>query len=448
MKKPLTITKSPKGIEKPTAKFPFSRRSLTLEELPDEIREYHYSSWDAFEALPFPNYREENWRRSNFRDLDLAEFQNSEVIEPATREEIRSFFYGGQFSATAFIARDSSVIEKPANINLENIIFMDLLAAEKEYPKLLVKVLGKVIPSHEGKYESLIAALGRSGVFLYVPKNAHIVLPIKEILSTSGNLDTFFSHNIIFLDEGSSAQFILEETSSQERNSGGFHGGLNEIKLERGARLDFIHHQNYSRNEWEFSHTRAILAADAELHWMFGATGSKSSKGFMDIFLEGEGSKGRFSGMYIANGKQRYDYTTMQKHKAAHTTSDFLYKGVLLEESRSIWKGMIQVSPNAKGTDGYQANRNLVLSRKARADSIPGLEILTDDVKCSHGATVGKIDPTQLFYVMSRGLSLEQAEQLLIEGFFTEVLDRIPLENQRLSIFNAISDKLISSLKV
>lgn len=435
-------------MEKPTAKFPFSRKSLTLEELPKEIKEYHYSAWSAFEAMPFPNYREDNWRRSNFHDLDLADFQNTEIIEPVTREEIRSFFHSGQYSASAFIARDSSVIEKPANIDLENIIFMDLLAAEKNHPELLVEVLGKVIPLNEGKYESLIAALGRLGVFLYVPKNAHVKLPIKEVLWTSGNFDTFFSHNVIYLDEGSSAQFILEESSSQKRDSGGFHGGLNEIKLEKDARLDFIHHQNYPGNEWDFSHTRAILAADAEIQWMFGATGSKSSKGFMDIFLEGEGSKGRFSGLYIANGKQRYDYTTMQKHLAAHTTSDFLYKGVLLEESRSIWKGMIHVSPNAKGTDGYQANRNLVLSRKARADSIPGLEILTDDVKCSHGATVGKIDPTQLFYLMSRGLSLKEAEQLIIEGFFTEVLDRIPLENQRLSMFNAISDKLISSLKV
>jgi Fe-S cluster assembly protein SufD len=445
MKKPLINVKSQKGVEKPAAIFPFSRKSLVLDGLPTEIKEYHLSAWSAFEAQSFPSFREDNWRRSNFRDLQLADYQSTETIEPITRGDFNSFFKGGQFAGMAIISKNSSAFEKQLNIDHQKIIFTDLLAAEQDYPELVGRVLGKVILSSEGKYESLISALGRSGVFLYIPKKTHVVLPIKEVLCASGTMDTNFSHNIIFLDEGSSAQFILEETSSQKSDKGGFHGGLNEIKLEKGARLDFIHHQNYSRKEWDFSHTRAVLAADAQIQWLFGATGSISSKGFMDIVLEGKGSTARFSGLYLANGKQRLDYNTMQKHLAAHTTSDLIYKGVLLEESRSIWKGMIHVSPKAKGTDGYQANRNLILSKKARADSIPGLEILTDDVKCSHGATVGKIDPMQLFYLMSRGLSFVEAEHLIIEGFLMEVLDRVPMENQRLSMLNLITEKLMDS---
>jgi Fe-S cluster assembly protein SufD len=156
----------------------------------------------------------------------------------------------------------------------------------------------------------------------------------------------------------------------------------------------------------------------------------------------GEGATGRMSGFYFTDGVQHLDHDTQQNHHAPHTTSDLLFKGALKDRSRSVWQGMIYVAPGAQKADGYQANRNLVLSRTARADSIPGLEILADDVRCTHGATVGKIDPDQVYYLRSRGIPYDDAERLIVEGFFDPIMQRISFEGVRSRFQQAILDKM------
>jgi Fe-S cluster assembly protein SufD len=148
------------------------------------------------------------------------------------------------------------------------------------------------------------------------------------------------------------------------------------------------------------------------------------------------------SGFYFTDGTQHLDHDTQQNHMAANTSSDLLFKGALKGNSRSVWQGMIYVAPGAQKTDGYQANRNLVLSNKARADSIPGLEILADDVRCTHGATVGKIDPDELFYILSRGIGQADAEQLIVEGFFDPIMQRIPFQGVQDRLRRAIAEKM------
>jgi len=148
------------------------------------------------------------------------------------------------------------------------------------------------------------------------------------------------------------------------------------------------------------------------------------------------------SGFYFTDGNQHLDHDTQQNHLAANTTSDLLFKGALLEQSRSVWQGMIYVAPGAQNTDGYQANRNLILSRKARADSIPGLEILADDVRCTHGATVGKINPDEIFYLQSRGIPTKDAQRILVEGFFDPVVQRIPFDGVRKRLVKSVSEKM------
>jgi Fe-S cluster assembly protein SufD len=172
------------------------------------------------------------------------------------------------------------------------------------------------------------------------------------------------------------------------------------------------------------------------------ANGSRLTKSFYDLDLIGEGATGRMSGFYFTDGNQHLDHDTQQNHLAANTTSDLLFKGALLEQSRSVWQGMIYVAPGAQKTDGYQANRNLVLSRESRADSIPGLEIMADDVRCTHGATAGKIDPDEIFYLQSRGISTADAERLVVEGFFEPIVQRIPFEGVRERLTNSISEKM------
>jgi Fe-S cluster assembly protein SufD len=193
---------------------------------------------------------------------------------------------------------------------------------------------------------------------------------------------------------------------------------------------------------WNFSHERAHVDRDGTLDWIFGAIGSHVTKNFSELSLIGQGSTGRMSGFYFTDHDQHLDHDTQQNHLAPHTTSDLLFKGALLDESRSVWQGMIYVAPGAQKTDGYQANRNLVLSRKARADSIPGLEILADDVRCTHGATVGRIDEELVFYLLSRGIPRKEAERLIVEGFFDPIMQRIPFEGVRARFQQAIHEKM------
>jgi Fe-S cluster assembly protein SufD len=214
------------------------------------------------------------------------------------------------------------------------------------------------------------------------------------------------------------------------------------MQVESGANLRFVELQSFGTNVWNFTHERARVGKDANLDWIFGALGSHVTKNFSDLDLVAEGASGRMSGFYFTDSDQHLDHDTQQNHLAPHTTSDLLFKGALKDRSRSVWQGMIYVAPGAKKTDGYQANRNLVLSPKARADSIPGLEILADDVRCTHGATVGKIDPEPIFYLRSRGIPKADAERLVVEGFFDPIMQRIPFEGVRNRFQQAILEKL------
>jgi Fe-S cluster assembly protein SufD len=171
------------------------------------------------------------------------------------------------------------------------------------------------------------------------------------------------------------------------------------------------------------------------------------TKNFSELTLAGEGAEGRMSGFYFTDGVQHLDHDTQQNHLAPHTTSDLLFKGALTGRSRSVWQGMIYVAPGAQRTDGYQANRNLLLSRQARADSIPGLEILADDVRCTHGATVGRLEEEPLYYLMTRGIPRPDAERLVVYGFFGPIMSRIPFEGVRERFQRMIDDKLRQALQ-
>jgi Fe-S cluster assembly protein SufD len=220
------------------------------------------------------------------------------------------------------------------------------------------------------------------------------------------------------------------------------HDGIVEVYVGRNAHLNFVELQSWGDNVWAFTRERARVMGDGNLEWIFGAMGTHLTKNFSDIDLMEEGAVGRMSGFYFTSGDQHLDHDTQQNHMAPNTTSDLLYKGALMDESRSVWQGMIYVAPGAIGTDGYQANRNLILSKGARADSIPGLEILADDVRCTHGATVGKIDEELLFYLQSRGIPTKEAEQLIVMGFFTPIMDRIPFEGVQNRFMDAIREKM------
>ncbi|MBI4769744.1 MAG: Fe-S cluster assembly protein SufD, partial [Chloroflexi bacterium] len=215
-----------------------------------------------------------------------------------------------------------------------------------------------------------------------------------------------------------------------------------ELIVGDNAHLKFVELQSWGEHVWNFTHERARLGRDSTFDWIFGAIGTHLTKSFMTVDLDGEGSTARMSGFYFADGDQHLDHDTQQNHNAAHTTSDLLFKGALKDRSRSVWQGMIYVAPGAQKADGYQANRNLNLSGQSRADSIPGLEILADDVRCTHGATVGQLEEEPVFYLMSRGLPRREAERMLVDGFFDPIMQRIPFEGVRERFKAAIIEKM------
>jgi Fe-S cluster assembly protein SufD len=333
-----------------------------------------------------------------------------------------------------------------AELAEKGIIFTDFRSAEVDHPKLLSKLVGQIVTVDEDKFSALAAALAEDGVFLYIPKNVIVEEPLHSLYWGAGENTAFINHILVWLEEGAEVTFVHESSSPKIKTDAQIlHDGIVEIFVGKNAKLNFVELQSWGQNVWSFTRERARVMANGKLEWIFGAMGTHLTKNFSDIDLVEPGAEGRISGFYFTNGNQHLDHDTQQNHLAGNTTSDLLYKGALMDNSRSVWQGMIYVAPGADGTDGYQANRNLLLSKGPRADSIPGLEILADDVRCTHGATVGKIDENELFYLYSRGIPEAEAKQLIVMGFFEHIMNRIPFEGVQNRFKDAIIEKMSSS---
>lgn len=427
------------------ADFHFTERDLP-QAVDPRIRGYREEAWRIYQNLPFPTVQEEHWRRTDLQKIDFSRYDlPSDGFKAITElpEEVVSSLADENSAGQIILYPDQSIVSLDEELTKKGVLFTDLRDAEEEYPDLLLKGMGKVIQPKEGKFAALAAAMAHTGIFLFVPAGVKLERPIHSILwgdSASAN----FSHIVIWLEPGSSVTYIHESASEIKENVEGFHNGLVEIKIGDGAALQFIELQSLGTKVNQITYERAVLDSDAQLEWIFGSLGSHLTKNFTDVDLAGRGSTAKISGFYFADGNQHFDHDSQQNHLAPNTTSDLLFKGAVTGRSRSIWRGMIHVDPKAVQTDGYQANRNLILSPNARADSIPGLEILANDVRCTHGATVGKIDDDQLFYLKSRGIPEEEAVRLIVEGFFEPILQRIPFDEIRDRFQDAIHQKTMS----
>jgi Fe-S cluster assembly protein SufD len=410
------------------------------------VKEYRLRAWEAFESLPMPTTRDEPWRRTDLRGMQPGDFrlpaENDLASLPEAPSSLLAPLVGEQHGGQLVLKPGSVSLTLDPELEAKGVVFTDLASAESRHPDLLSKILGQVVRPEEGKFSALAAAMARSGVLVYVPRGVQVEQPLHSVLWGPGAGLAYFSHLLIYLEQGASLTYVHEAACHTEPEGQSLHAGIVEIYVGDGANLRFVELQSWGEHVWNFSHERARVGRDANLDWIFGAIGSHLTKNFSDLDLIGQGASGRMSGFYFTDGVQHLDHDTQQNHMAPHTTSDLLFKGALKERSRSVWQGMIYVAPGAQKTDGYQANRNLVLSPKARADSIPGLEILADDVRCTHGATVGKIDPELVFYLRSRGIPYKEAERLVVEGFFDPIMQRIPFEGVRTRFQNAIEEKM------
>ena len=427
--------------------FTFNEVQVRSQGVSETLRAYRQRAWETFRSLPVPTVQEEAWRRTDLKGLAVDSFRlpaldayldlpdaPAYLLEPLVGDE-----HGGQVVLLAGGAKTQLAPELAA----KGVIFTDLKTAEKEHPEIVDRIIGKVVRPEDGKFAALTSSLAENGVVLYIPRGVTVEQPLHSLLWGPGANLAHVSHILVWLEDGASATYVHESASPSEEAQT-MHSGIVELHIGDGANLRFVELQSWGEGVWNITHERAEVGRDANLDWIFGAIGSRLTKNFSEINLVGQGSTGRMSGFYFTDHNQHLDHDTQQNHLAPHTTSDLLFKGALTDESRSVWQGMIYVAPGAQKTDGYQANRNLVLSRKARADSIPGLEILADDVRCTHGATVGKLDADQVFYLRARGIPEKVAERLIVEGFFDPIMQRIPFEGVRKRFQTAIEEKMIA----
>jgi Fe-S cluster assembly protein SufD len=414
----------------------------------DFLSKRRAAAWSFCQETPFPSRLAELWRRtdiSNFKWNDLAAIgtphatvKSAPALPAALQEAI-----GPAEERTALLVQiDSGVVfnEPSPELAAKGVTFGSIAEVARAKPALVEKYLNATVRAEESRFTGLNAALGTGGAFLHVPKGVHVERPIRIVVSRETPNLVQFPHIVVVLEEGAEATVIEEYVSAGEPGVG-VCVGVTEIVVGDAANLHFATFQRWAGNVHHFGTERVRVGRDGRFHWTVAELGGKLRKGDYEMHLEGEGSEAKLSGCYFGNEKQHFDFHTYQNHKVGHSVSDLLFKGALRGRARTIYQGLIKIHPDAQRSDAYQANRNLILSDKARADSIPSLEIEANDVRCTHGATVGQVDEDQLFYLMARGLTRHEAELLVIGGFFAPVLDRIPAESLRALVTAAVERK-------
>jgi Fe-S cluster assembly protein SufD len=442
--KPKVVVSRTRRAESAAKDFTFTEAEIRSAGNP--VGSYRTLAWNAFKRLSLPITTEEAWRRTDIHNLPVDKFRFAQEGAfndmPLVREDLLKPLTGDQQGGQIVLTPGGVQVGIDEKLVKKGVIFTDLKTAERQHPDLLARMLGKTVNVEEGKFSALAGAFAQSGVVLYVPKGVTVEEPLHSVLWGPGSDIAHVSHILVLVDEGASVTYVHESASPDDIASNSMHAGIVEIQVLQDASLKFVELQSWGRHVWNFSHERARVERGGNLDWIFGAIGSRLTKNFSELDLAGQGAQGRMSGFYFTDGNQHLDHDTQQNHLAPNTTSDLLFKGALKGKSRSVWQGMIYVAPGAQKTDGYQANRNLVLSEGARADSIPGLEILADDVRCTHGATVGKLEAEPIFYLKSRGIPQAEAEKIVVEGFFDPIFQRIPFEGVRERFQQYIADKM------
>jgi Fe-S cluster assembly protein SufD len=379
---------------------------------------------ERYQALPIPNTSDEHWRFTDLKGFDPDSFS----ANGAKTVERAGSMLDVETAALAHVSEAGIEIERAP----EGVVFEPL--AEKH------DLLGTLVGTDE-KFAAHNAAEWKHGLLVRVPAGLELEQPLYVRVTSSVPDAALFWRVLVVAEEGSRFSFI-EEHASAAPDLPGYSNVVAELFVGDGAKLEYVSIQNLSRETWHFASHRATVGRDAELDWVAGGFGSKKGKIRIENDLAGQGATSRVTGAYFADGAQHLDYDTLQRHIAPNTTSDFAFKGALRDKARAVWRGMIKVEEDAQKTNAYQENRNLLLSPNAHADSIPGLEIEANDVRCTHGATVSQVDRDELFYCMARGLSRGEAERLIVRGFYQEIFDRIELEPVRTALQTALEARI------
>jgi Fe-S cluster assembly protein SufD len=378
-----------------------------------------------YRELPLPDTTEEHWRFTDLKGFDPDSFGQ---VRGQTLDTAPEGMLELDVAGLATITEDGVEIERAP----EGVTFEPLT---EEHERLYSLV------GWDEKFAAHNAALWEHGLLVVVPKGVELEQPLYVRVTNSSEGGSLFWRLLVVAEEG--ARFtLIEEAVSTSPELRSYTNTAQEFFLEQASKFEYVSIQNLSRETWHFGSHHARLERDAELDWVVGGFGSKKGKVRIQNDLAGEGATSRVTGAYFADSEQHLDYDTFQEHIAPNTTSDFAFKGALRDRATAVWRGMIRVERDAQKTNAYQENRNLMLSPTTHAVPIPGLEILANDVRCTHGATVSRVDRDELFYAMARGLSRGEAERLIVRGFFQDILDRIELEPVREAVAAALEVRI------
>ncbi|HET6623964.1 MAG TPA: Fe-S cluster assembly protein SufD [Gaiellaceae bacterium] len=379
---------------------------------------------ERYEALPLPTTKDEHWRFTDLSGFDPDGWTADAGDGIASAASILDLDVAG----VARVGESGIEIERaPEGVRFEPL---------SDDHELLHSLVG-----WDEKFAAHNAALWTHGLLVHVPRGVVLDQPLYVRITNAVEGGSLF-WRLLIVAEPQSRFAVIEEYASTAPELSSYSNAAVEIVVQQAAKVEYVSVQNLSRGTYHFASHHARVERDAELDWVTGGFGSAKGKVRIQNDLAGPGATSRVTGAYFVDGTQHLDYDTFQEHMAPSTTSDFAFKGALRDTARAVWRGMIRVEEGAQKTNAYQENRNLLLSKTAHADSIPGLEILANDVRCTHGATLGQVDREQLFYLMTRGLSRAEAERLIVRGFFQDVLDRVELEPVREALAEALEARI------
>jgi len=399
-----------------------------LREFPDWFRDQQRAAWQQFEALPNPTRKDQAWRFSNVALLDLAPFKTSGPLSEDDRKNVLKYSRGLDKYAARMIFANDQLIERDVvseDLKRRGVIFQPLERAMVEHADLFRKYfMSTEATLGSAKFAALHKALASSGTFLFVPRGLEIKEPIEIFHWLRHDNMSIFPHLLLVTDELAKVT-VIEHFRSCDQRAAGFTCGVNDLIAGPGAKVTYVCAQNWAENVIALQMNSTTVDHDASAMSLNLHLGGKYSRFESLSRLIGEGGRSDLLAVAVAKHQQEFDARTLQDHASPHTASDLLYKNALDDHARTTFGGLIRVEPHAHFTDAYQKVRNLLLSDDSEANSMPGLEILADNVRCTHGATSGQIDEDELFYLRTRGIPTKMAQRLLVTGFLDEVIQRL-----------------------
>jgi FeS assembly protein SufB len=417
---------------------------------PDWMLQLRLKAWETYQNTPEPLGRRGDLGTqrivANFKFQQLRPFTPplpGLVTPDAVEQSLEGMLVGDR--AGLIVQLDSTVVRTELNEELskQGVILTDLDIAVREYPELVQKYfMTQCIPVDSNKYTALHAAFWTGGFFLFVPKGVEIEAPILAQVWVNNPQEAVFSHTLIVAEEQSSVRFVEEYNSTFGGEEPALLSDVVEVFAQREARVEFSNLQDLGQNVWNITNKNAIFETDGSVTFVLADLGAKVNLEYIGAGMLGNGSVAELVGVFFTDHDQRYAINTLSDHASLSTNAETLVKGVLTDSSRVEFDGMIRVRPKAQQTASFLSAHGLLLSKEARCELIPGLEIGANEVSASHGATSGQIDEGQLFYLMVRGIARPEAERIIVQGFFEPVLQRIPLESLRVRLRRSIISRM------